>query len=61
MQREYKDKDKKFRFANTILTEETPTILAPPPVLILIRSKNIEKTAVHGSDSDVIDSFGAKS
>lgn len=56
-----KSKDKEFKFASTILTEDTPTILAPPPVLSFTRSKNIVKTAVDGSDSEVIECFGTKS
>ena len=56
-----KSKNKEFKFASTILTEDTPTILAPPPVLSFTRSKNIVKTAVDGSDSEVIECFGCKS
>lgn len=53
--------DKEYEFANTILTEDTPTILAPCPILSFTRSKNIVKTAVDGSDSEVIECFGCKS
>lgn len=43
------------------MTEDTPTILAPCPILSFTRSKNIVKTAVDGSDSEVIECFGCKS
>ncbi|MBR4804495.1 MAG: hypothetical protein IK032_07655 [Bacteroidales bacterium] len=50
-----------YKFANSILTENTPGILAPTPTLGFKRAKNIVKTAVDGSDSEVIESFGCKS
>lgn len=50
-----------YKFANSILTENTPGILAPTPMLSFTRNKNIVKTAVDGSDSEVIESFGCKS
>ncbi|MGP1514458.1 MAG: DUF6046 domain-containing protein [Bacteroidales bacterium] len=50
-----------FRFKNGIMTENMPDILAPCPVLQFKREKNIIKTAVDGSDSEVIECFGCKS
>lgn len=50
-----------YKFANSILTENTPGILAPTPMISFKRNKNIVQTAVDGSDSEVIESFGCKS
>ena len=50
-----------YEFANGLLSEATTGILAPPPMLSFQRDKNIIKTAVDGSDSEVVESFGCKS
>ena len=50
-----------YEFANGLLSEAATGILAPPPMLKFERSKNIIKTSVDGSDSEVIESFGCKS
>ncbi len=55
-----KNGEQVFRFANGILTENTPNILAPTPMLSFKRTKNIVKTVVDGSDSEVIECFGCK-
>ena len=50
-----------YEFAHGLLNEAAIGILAPPPMLIFNRDKNIIKTPVDGSDSEVIESFGCKS
>ena len=50
-----------YEFANGLLTEAATGILAPPPMLKFDRTKNMVKTAIDGSDSEVIESFGCKS
>ena len=50
-----------YEFANGLLSEVTTGILAPPPMLKFERTKNIVKTAIDGSDSEVVESFGCKS
>ena len=50
-----------YEFANGLLTEAATGILAPPPMLKFERAKNIVKTAIDGSDSEVVESFGCKS
>ena len=50
-----------YEFANGLLTEAATGILAPPPMLSFKRDKNIIKTAIDGSDSEVVESFGCKS
>lgn len=50
-----------YEFANGLLSEAATGILAPPPMLSFQRDKNIIKTAVDGSDSEVVESFGCKS
>ena len=50
-----------YEFANGLLTEAATGILAPPPMLSFQRDKNIIKTAIDGSDSEVVESFGCKS
>ena len=50
-----------YEFANGLLSEAATGILAPPPMLTFERSKNIVKTTVDGSDSEVVESFGCKS
>ena len=55
------DNGKCYEFANGLLTEAATGILAPPPMLSFQRDKNIIKTAIDGSDSEVVESFGCKS
>lgn len=50
-----------YEFANGLLSEVATGILAPPPMLSFQRDKNIIKTAIDGSDSEVVESFGCKS
>lgn len=50
-----------YEFANGLLSEAATGILAPPPMLTFERSKNLVKTTVDGSDSEVVESFGCKS
>ena len=50
-----------YEFANGLLSEAATGILAPPPMLTFERSKNIVKTTIDGSDSEVVESFGCKS
>ena len=55
------DNGKCYEFANGLLNEAATGILAPPPMLSFQRDKNIIKTAIDGSDSEVVESFGCKS
>lgn len=49
-----------YKFANTLLSEELPGVLAPPPMVSFKRGKNIKKTNIDGSDFEVVESFGLR-
>lgn len=49
-----------YKFANTLLFEEIPGVLAPPPMVSFKRKKSIKTTNVDGSDIEVVECFGLK-
>ena len=49
-----------YKFANTLLFEELPGVLAPPPMVSFKRLKSIKTTSIDGSDIEVVESFGLK-